>query len=214
MARTAARRLGLGVMIVLATVCGGKLSLSKGLGQAELGQELNGKRLFEKETFGGNGRTCQTCHSKDTGTLTLEDVQRIIDKGDPDRFLIHDALDDDGVGTTRVRRTQPSATRSRCRRGSRWRMTRTRRRSPSFAVSHRPGTRRRSTRFCFTTDAHPRSRSRHLSRSTTIIRTLSNRRPPSSMPLQNSSERTRTSSPRLSSEGSPQVDRRRNCHSG
>jgi cytochrome c peroxidase len=64
--------------------------------------ELNGKKLFEKETFGGNGRTCRTCHSKLTGTLTLDDVQRIIDKGDPDRFLIHDALDDDGVGTTRV----------------------------------------------------------------------------------------------------------------
>ena len=29
-------------------------------------------------------------------------VQRIIDKGDPDAFLIDDALDDDGVGTTRV----------------------------------------------------------------------------------------------------------------
>ena len=65
--------------------------------------ELNGKKLFEKETFGGNGRTCQTCHSKHTGTLSLADVQRIIDKADPDdRFLIHDALDDDGVGTTRV----------------------------------------------------------------------------------------------------------------
>ena len=65
--------------------------------------ELNGKKLFEKETFGGNGRTCQTCHSKHTGTLGLADVQRIIEKADPDdRFLIHDALDDDGVGTTRV----------------------------------------------------------------------------------------------------------------
>ena len=33
----------------------------------------------------------------------LADVQRIIEKGDPDdAFLIHDALDEDGVGTTRV----------------------------------------------------------------------------------------------------------------
>ena len=102
MARNAAQRLGLGVMIALATVCGSNLSLSKGLGRAELGQELNGKKLFEQETFGGNGRTCQTCHGKHTGTLTLADVQRIIDKGDPDRLLIHDALDDDGAGTTRV----------------------------------------------------------------------------------------------------------------
>jgi cytochrome c peroxidase len=76
--------------------------VSTSLGQAQPGPELNGKRLFEKETFGGNGRTCQTCHSKHSGTVTLDDVQRIIEKGDPDRFLVHDALDDDGIGTTRV----------------------------------------------------------------------------------------------------------------
>ncbi len=49
--------------------------------------------------------TCQTCHSKRTGTLTVKDVQEIIERADPDDpFLIHDALDDDGVGTTRVQR--------------------------------------------------------------------------------------------------------------
>lgn len=62
-----------------------------------------GKQLFEKETFGGNGRTCSTCHSKRTGTLSLADVQRIVAKAKPnDAFLIDDALDDDGIGTTRV----------------------------------------------------------------------------------------------------------------
>ena len=59
-------------------------SVLKGLGQAEARKQLDGKRLFEKETFGGNGRTCRTCHSKATGTLTLADVQQIIEKGDPD----------------------------------------------------------------------------------------------------------------------------------
>ena len=39
----------------------------------ELGTELDGKKLFDKETLGGNGRTCLTCHRKDTGTLTLSD---------------------------------------------------------------------------------------------------------------------------------------------
>jgi cytochrome c peroxidase len=29
-----------------------------------------GERLFKHETFGGNGRTCQTCHTSDTGTLS------------------------------------------------------------------------------------------------------------------------------------------------
>jgi cytochrome c peroxidase len=95
----------LGVAIVIAT----GVSVSKGLCQPEPGIELkrkkliNGKKLFEKETFGGNGRTCSTCHNKASGTLTLDDVQRIIDKGDPnDPFLTGDALDDDGMGTTRV----------------------------------------------------------------------------------------------------------------
>ena len=103
MARTRRLRVALGVTIAFATLGGRDLPASKGLGQAELDLELNGKKLFEKETFGGNGRTCQTCHSKHTGTLGVADVQRIIEKADPDdRFLIHDALDDDGVGTTRV----------------------------------------------------------------------------------------------------------------
>ena len=55
--------------------------LSHGLESEELGNG-DAKALFEEETFGGNGRTCSTCHLKDTGTLTLADVQRIIDKGD------------------------------------------------------------------------------------------------------------------------------------
>jgi cytochrome c peroxidase len=103
MARTLPQLVAFGITVAF-TICGaGDVSLSNGLGQEELGSELNGKKLFEKETFGGNGRTCSTCHSKDSGTLTLADVQRIIDNRDPDdAFLIHDALDEDGVGTTRV----------------------------------------------------------------------------------------------------------------
>ena len=91
------------VTIALALSSGSNISLSNAPAQDELGIKLDGKKLFDEETFGGNGRTCLTCHSKDTGTLTLSDVQRIIDKADPDdAFLIHDALDEDGVGTTRV----------------------------------------------------------------------------------------------------------------
>jgi cytochrome c peroxidase len=75
----------------------------QGLRQDELGTKLDGRKLFDEEIFGGNGRTCATCHSKDTGTLTLADIQRVIDKGDPgDPLLIGDALDEDGVGTTRI----------------------------------------------------------------------------------------------------------------
>ena len=103
MARTSRQLAALTVTITLALCSGSNISLSNARAQDELDSKLNGKKLFDKETFGGNGRTCLTCHSKDTGTLTLSDVQRIIDKADPDdAFLIHDALDEDGIGTTRV----------------------------------------------------------------------------------------------------------------
>jgi len=103
MARTARQLAALSVTMALALSSSSDTSLSNGLAQDELGIELDGKKLFDKETFGGNGRTCLTCHRKDTGTLTLSDVQRIIDNADrDDAFLLHDALDEDGVGTTRV----------------------------------------------------------------------------------------------------------------
>ncbi len=102
MVRIVARLVGLAVVIAVAAANGGRLHSANRPDQAELAA-LNGKKLFEKETFGGNGRTCQTCHSKRTGTLGLADVQQIIDRADPDDpFLIADALDDDGVGTSRV----------------------------------------------------------------------------------------------------------------
>ena len=41
-------------------------------GQGLIGDLLEGRRLFERETFGGNGRTCETCHSQDTGTVSPE----------------------------------------------------------------------------------------------------------------------------------------------
>jgi cytochrome c peroxidase len=93
----------LGVTLAFAIGGASGASVSNGRHQDELAVELDGKKLFEKETFGGNGRTCLTCHSKDTGTLSLADVQRSIDRADPDdALLMHDALDDDGVKTTRI----------------------------------------------------------------------------------------------------------------
>jgi cytochrome c peroxidase len=103
MARPALQRITLPAIIAFVAVGYSQLSFLKGLGETQSGPELNGKKLFERETFGGNGRTCQTCHTKQTGTLTLADVQQIIDKADPDDpLLLHDALDDDGIGTTRI----------------------------------------------------------------------------------------------------------------
>ena len=70
MARTPHQLAALCVAMAFAISGGGGLFLSQGLGQDELGPQLDGKKLFDKETFGGNGRTCLTCHSERTGTLT------------------------------------------------------------------------------------------------------------------------------------------------
>ena len=43
--------------------------------QCRVRRHLEGRRLFEEETFGGNGRTCVTCHSRETGTISPQDVQ-------------------------------------------------------------------------------------------------------------------------------------------
>ena len=67
------------------------------------GLELVGKRLFEDDTFGGNGRTCQTCHSQVTGTVSPDDAQRRLTSNPADPLFVHDGSDDGfGGGTTRM----------------------------------------------------------------------------------------------------------------
>ena len=70
---------------------------------------LEGKRLFERETFDGNGRTCLTCHSRETGTVSPQDAQRRFVKDPSDPLFLHDGSDDndgdgfgDGVHATRM----------------------------------------------------------------------------------------------------------------
>ena len=64
-----------------------------------------GKRLFESETFRGNGRTCRTCHSKATGTVSPEEIQHLFNTHPNDPLFVGDGGDDgNGHGTTRIRR--------------------------------------------------------------------------------------------------------------
>jgi cytochrome c peroxidase len=63
----------------------------------------HGRRLFTRETFGGNGRTCQTCHTEKTGTVSPDDARRRfrIDRNDP--LFVHDGSDDgQGQGVRRM----------------------------------------------------------------------------------------------------------------
>src|SRR5262245_49219438 len=63
-----------------------------------------GKRLFEFETFGGNGRTCRTCHSLTTGTVSPKDANQLFKTHPTDPLFVGDGSDDgNGNGTTRIR---------------------------------------------------------------------------------------------------------------
>jgi cytochrome c peroxidase len=55
----------------------------------------DGRRLFDHETFGGNGRTCKTCHSEETGTVSPNDAQLRFKQNPSDPLFVHDGSDDD-----------------------------------------------------------------------------------------------------------------------
>jgi len=63
----------------------------------------NGKRLFTTETFGGNGRTCLTCHSFETGTVSPQDArERFLENRRDPLFLFDGSDDGQGHGVTRI----------------------------------------------------------------------------------------------------------------
>jgi hypothetical protein len=74
--------------------------------EAELalsGALLEGRRLFDEEQFGGNGRTCVMCHLRGTGTLNPAQVQEVYAADPQDPLFKHDGSDDFlGNGTTRI----------------------------------------------------------------------------------------------------------------
>ncbi len=81
------------------------------VGQSEL--EVNaasGPFLFKHETFQGNGRTCETCHSKKTGTVSPADALQRLFHGPADPLFLHDGSDD-GAGNGTSRMTQHATIR-------------------------------------------------------------------------------------------------------
>src|SRR5689334_18778211 len=66
----------------------------------------NGQFLFDKETFDGNRRTCQTCHTLKTGTSSIEDVQqRFANNPNDPLFRTPDSDNLDGQSYERLLRT-------------------------------------------------------------------------------------------------------------
>src|SRR5580765_6715940 len=67
--------------------------------------DLNEKNrlLFTAETFGGNGRTCRTCHSLNTGTVSPEGAQKRYRRNPLDPLFLFDGSDDgQGHGVSRM----------------------------------------------------------------------------------------------------------------
>ena len=61
------------------------------------------RHLFTTETFGGNGRTCQTCHSSNTGTVSPQDAQKRYRRNPNDPLFLFDGSDDgQGHGVNRM----------------------------------------------------------------------------------------------------------------
>jgi cytochrome c peroxidase len=92
--------IGTGLLFVTAAALS---AVGPGQAGAGPGQTLDGKRLFEQATFGGNGRTCRTCHSAATGTVSPEDAQQRFQQNADDPLFLHDGSDDgQGHGVTRM----------------------------------------------------------------------------------------------------------------
>lgn len=89
--------------LALATGTGVSPSLAQSETDATSRQTIEGKILFEQDKFGGNGRTCLTCHTKTTGTISPEDAQLVYAQNPADPLFLHDGSDDGkGHGVTRM----------------------------------------------------------------------------------------------------------------
>jgi len=92
-------RVGVCTLVLLAVA-----AVSLAAQGSSVGVRRDGQRLFERETFGGNGRTCLTCHSRETGTVSPADAEARFAANPADPLFLHDGSDDGlGNGTTRMR---------------------------------------------------------------------------------------------------------------
>jgi hypothetical protein len=71
----------------------GVVLVATALAAAPASADNAGERLFEEETFGGNARTCRTCHTEKSGALSPHDVAAAY-KRDP-RGPLFRSLDSD-----------------------------------------------------------------------------------------------------------------------
>ena len=75
---------------------GGSAGLAGSAGSGGSATVEDGQYLYTTETFGGNGRTCVTCHGAETGTISPDQVQALYST-DPNDPLFRSLDSDDGV---------------------------------------------------------------------------------------------------------------------
>jgi cytochrome c peroxidase len=92
-----------GSLALLPGCNGGLDPAEEDVGEAQEAVQHPGRALFEDATFGGNGRTCLTCHSRNTGTVSPESAQERFAENPNDPLFLHDGSDDfEGNGVTRI----------------------------------------------------------------------------------------------------------------
>jgi len=100
------RFVGVLTPVLFSCVLGAALSgqgPNPGSGKDTGNNKKTGQQLFEAETFGGNGRTCLTCHSQKTGTVSPQDAQNRFAANPHDPLFLHDGSDDGhGNGVARM----------------------------------------------------------------------------------------------------------------
>jgi cytochrome c peroxidase len=99
--------------LLLAVGCGGpsRSGAKEGEEVAEAHQflEATGESLFRQETFGGNGRTCETCHSRTTGTINPAQL-RALYQHNPNAPMFQPIDSDDGTTGSSYQRLLEHAT--------------------------------------------------------------------------------------------------------
>lgn len=113
MAQSATKRIRQAVLATLlfTTGCGGLSPAEPRTTEARedvagVGQTLadgTGESLFRQETFGGNGRTCETCHSMATGTVSPAELQARFAANPKDPMFRAIDSDDGSTGLTYLR---------------------------------------------------------------------------------------------------------------
>lgn len=73
------------------------LSNSAGAGGSSGNDSLDPQYLFTTATFGGNGRTCTTCHTAQTGTISPAEIQALY-SSNPSDPIFRSIDSDDGAG--------------------------------------------------------------------------------------------------------------------